>query len=122
MAAPDMELKAAFAELQAKMIESKQKIKIHDIQIDRPVVIAGQGRTGTTHLHNLMSADTSFRTMPYWESVEPVPPRVQEAFEPHDDEQRVGRHHDKVRHAEEHDHAFREEAAARARGVREYGK
>jgi len=34
MAAPDMELKAAFAELQAKMIESKQKIKIHDIQIE----------------------------------------------------------------------------------------
>lgn len=29
-----MELKAAFAELQAKMIESKQKIKIHDIQIE----------------------------------------------------------------------------------------
>ena len=34
MSAPDMELKAAFAELQAKMIESKQKIKIHDIQIE----------------------------------------------------------------------------------------
>ncbi|MDG2026504.1 MAG: sulfotransferase [Acidimicrobiales bacterium] len=52
--------------------------EIHDIQIDRPVVIAGQGRTGTTHLHNLMSADTSFRTMPYWESVEPVPPRAEQ--------------------------------------------
>lgn len=34
MAAPDMELKAAFAELQAKMIESKQKIKMHDLQIE----------------------------------------------------------------------------------------
>merc|ERR1712066_195279 len=31
---PDMELKAAFAELQAKMIESKQKIKIQDLQIE----------------------------------------------------------------------------------------
>jgi prefoldin subunit 1 len=34
MAAPDMELKKAFAELQAKMIESKQKIKLHDLQIE----------------------------------------------------------------------------------------
>jgi len=34
MAAPDMELKKAFAELQAKMVESKQKIKLHDLQIE----------------------------------------------------------------------------------------
>ena len=34
MSAPDMELKAAFAELQSKMIESKQKIKLHDLQIE----------------------------------------------------------------------------------------
>jgi prefoldin subunit 1 len=34
MAAPDMELKAAFAELQSKMIDSKQKIKLHDLQIE----------------------------------------------------------------------------------------
>ena len=42
------------------------------------VVIAGQGRTGTTHLHNLMSSDRSFRSMPYWESLEPVPPRAEQ--------------------------------------------
>ena len=46
----------------------KRHPEIHDIEIERPVVIAGQGRTGTTHLHNLMSSDLSFRTMPYWES------------------------------------------------------
>merc|ERR1712025_1290082 len=34
MAAPDMELKQAFAELQAKVVESKQKIKLHDMQIE----------------------------------------------------------------------------------------
>lgn len=34
MAAPDMELKAAFAELQSKVIENKQKMKFHDIQIE----------------------------------------------------------------------------------------
>ncbi|MEQ8842612.1 MAG: sulfotransferase [Acidimicrobiales bacterium] len=52
--------------------------EIHEIEIERPVVIAGQGRTGTTHLHNLMSSDRSFRTMPYWESLEPVPPREEQ--------------------------------------------
>ena len=34
MAVPDMELKAAFAELQSKVIENKQKMKFHDIQIE----------------------------------------------------------------------------------------
>ena len=54
--------------------------EIHDIEISRPVVIAGQGRTGTTHLHNLMSSDPTFRTMPYWESLEPVPPRDEQGM------------------------------------------
>ena len=43
MAAPDMELKAAFAELQAKMIESKQKIKMHDLQV-KVVVLGVMGK------------------------------------------------------------------------------
>jgi hypothetical protein len=38
-----------------------------------PVVIAGLPRTGTTHLHNLLSAGPAFRTLPYWESIEPFP-------------------------------------------------
>lgn len=44
------------------------------LPIDAPIVIAGLPRTGTTHLHNLMAADPSLRSLPYWESVEPVPP------------------------------------------------
>lgn len=44
------------------------------IAIDRPIVIAGLPRTGTTHLHNLMAADPNLRSLPYWESLEPVPP------------------------------------------------
>lgn len=55
--------------------------EIHDIEIERPVIIAGQGRTGTTHLHNLMSSDPSFRTMPYWESLEPVPPPAEQGID-----------------------------------------
>ena len=46
----------------------------HDIQITRPIVIAGQARTGTTHLHNLLAADPALRSLPYWEALEPVPP------------------------------------------------
>ena len=48
--------------------------EIHDIEITAPIVIAGLPRTGTTHLHNLMSADPALRSLPYWESLEPVPP------------------------------------------------
>lgn len=47
--------------------------EIHDIELRLPVVIAGLPRTGTTHLHNLLAAPPTFRTMPYWESNEPFP-------------------------------------------------
>jgi hypothetical protein len=46
--------------------------EIHDIDIVRPIIIAGLPRTGTTHLHNLISADPALRSLPYWESLEPV--------------------------------------------------
>ncbi|HEX5266661.1 MAG TPA: sulfotransferase [Acidimicrobiales bacterium] len=47
--------------------------EILEVEISRPIVICGLPRTGTTHLHNLMSADAGLRSLPYWESVEPVP-------------------------------------------------
>lgn len=47
--------------------------EIHDIEIVAPIIIAGLPRTGTTHLHNLLSADPGLRSLPYWESNEPVP-------------------------------------------------
>ena len=47
--------------------------EIHDIEIARPIVIAGLPRTGTTHLHNLISSDPALRSLPYWESMQPVP-------------------------------------------------
>jgi len=39
--------------------------EIHDIEITRPIIIAGLPRTGTTHLHNLISADPALRSLPY---------------------------------------------------------
>ncbi|CAN5553611.1 sulfotransferase [soil metagenome] len=47
--------------------------EIEDIVIDRPIIICGLPRTGTTHLHNLIAADPAIRYLPYWESLEPFP-------------------------------------------------
>ncbi|MCW2854821.1 MAG: hypothetical protein JWR52_436 [Marmoricola sp.] len=47
--------------------------EIAEIELVPPVVIAGLPRTGTTHLHNLLSAGPTFRSLPYWESLEPFP-------------------------------------------------
>jgi hypothetical protein len=46
--------------------------EINEITIERPIIICGLPRTGTTHLHNLMGADPGLRSLPYWESLEPV--------------------------------------------------
>lgn len=56
--------------------------EIHDIELAPPIVIAGLPRTGTTHLHNLLAAAPTFRTMPYWESNEPFPVPSEVGIEP----------------------------------------
>ena len=47
--------------------------EILEIPITQPVIVVGLPRSGTTHLVNLLAADTRFRSMPLWESYEPVP-------------------------------------------------
>jgi hypothetical protein len=47
--------------------------EILEVPIRRPVIVVGLPRSGTTHLVNLLAADTRFRSMPLWESYEPVP-------------------------------------------------
>jgi Sulfotransferase family len=49
--------------------------EIHDIEIVKPIIVVGLPRTGTTHLLNLLSADDRLRSLPLWESYEPVPRR-----------------------------------------------
>jgi len=56
--------------------------EIHEIELVPPVVIAGLPRTGTTHLHNLLAAGPTFRTLPYWESMEPLPMPAEVGVEP----------------------------------------
>lgn len=48
--------------------------EIEQVEIARPIIVCGLPRTGTTHLHNLMAADPALRSLPYWESLEPVLP------------------------------------------------
>ena len=47
--------------------------EIESIDIERPIIICGLPRSGTTHLHNLIAADPGLRSLPYWESLEPFP-------------------------------------------------
>lgn len=60
----------------------KRHPEIDDIELRSPIVIAGLPRTGTTHLHNLLAAAPTFRTMPYWESNEPFPLPNEAGIEP----------------------------------------
>ena len=42
--------------------------------VDRPLVIVGLPRTGTTALHHLLAIDSRFRCLRSWEVKDPVPP------------------------------------------------
>ena len=46
--------------------------EILDIEIERPLIIAGLPRSGTTYTLQLMSADPRLRSLPHWEAVRPV--------------------------------------------------
>jgi len=47
--------------------------EILDVEIRRPLIIVGLPRSGTTHLLNLIAADARLNSLPYWESLEPIP-------------------------------------------------
>lgn len=47
--------------------------EIHGIEIEKPLIVVGLPRSGTTHLVNLIAADSRRRALPYWESQEPFP-------------------------------------------------
>ncbi len=55
--------------------------EIHAIELAPPIIICGLPRTGTTHLHNLMAADPALRSLPYWESLEPIPSPAEAGME-----------------------------------------
>ena len=51
----------------------KRHPEILDIAIERPLIIAGLPRSGTTHLVNWLARDQRLRSLTLWESEEPVP-------------------------------------------------
>jgi hypothetical protein len=64
--------------------------EIEEIEIRRPLIIAGLPRSGTTHLLNLISADPRFRSLRYWESLEPIPTPAARRGEVEDDRRHNG--------------------------------
>lgn len=51
----------------------KRHPEIREIPIEKPVIVIGLPRSGTTNLVNLLASDSRFRSMPLWESYQPVP-------------------------------------------------
>ena len=51
----------------------KRYPEIESIPIEKPFIVVGMPRSGTTHLVNLVAADPRRRALPYWESQEPIP-------------------------------------------------
>lgn len=59
--------------------------EIHDIQIRQPIIVVGLPRSGTTHLLNLLAADSRMRSLRMWECNEPIPaPGDSTTLEGHD--------------------------------------
>lgn len=54
--------------------------EILEVPIERPIIITGLPRSGTTFLHRLMSEDPRGRTLLYWESMMPSPPVESETY------------------------------------------
>jgi hypothetical protein len=50
-----------------------QHPEVRNVPIDRPIIVAGLPRSGTTHLLNLLSADQRLRSLPWWEAIAPIP-------------------------------------------------
>lgn len=44
-----------------------------EVELEPPIVVVGLPRSGTTHLVNVLAADTRLRSMPWWEVAEPTP-------------------------------------------------
>jgi len=66
----------------------RREPEVLETELVPPVVIAGLPRTGTTHLQQLLAATGLFRTLPYWESLEPFPLPGEWGVEP---DPRIGR-------------------------------
>jgi hypothetical protein len=51
----------------------KRYPEIESIPMEKPFIVVGMPRSGTTHLVNLIATDPRRRALPYWESQDPIP-------------------------------------------------
>lgn len=70
--AADSMIRFASNRLKIEDLLSKQP-EILNVKIDRPIIIAGLPRSGTTHLVNVIAEHPDLRSMQLWETNEPVP-------------------------------------------------
>lgn len=63
--------------------------EILDLPVERPIIIIGLPRSGTTILHRLLSQDPAKRFSPFWEQVMPLPFGDPEATQPEPDPRRA---------------------------------
>ena len=72
-----MTLRARIVRLLRNRLSLTELIKrypeITAVEIERPIIVVGMPRSGTTHLVNLIAQDPRRRALPYWESQEPIP-------------------------------------------------
>ncbi len=47
---------------------------VDQVELPPAIFVVGWPRTGSTFLHQLLACDPASRTIPYWESFDPVPP------------------------------------------------
>jgi hypothetical protein len=58
----------------------KRSPGIADVAIARPIIVTGNGRSGTTLLHNLLATVPGHRGVQYWEMMRPSPPPLAETY------------------------------------------
>lgn len=73
----------------ATRLRVEQRLKDHaaelDVPVERPLVITGLVRTGSTALHYLMGQDPGLQKLEYWLAAEPRPRPPRETWEQHPD-------------------------------------
>ena len=70
-----------YLEARLKIVDCyKQHPDISNETIDKPIIITGYGRSGTTILFELLSQDPQFRVAKKWEALYPCPPPEAESY------------------------------------------
>ncbi len=57
-----------------RFVADRKRHPIAEEQIERPILITGQARSGTTLMHSLLGEDPAHRLPRFWEVVRPSPP------------------------------------------------